>query len=185
MKLQDIGGKELVDYLTVNDRSVPFVIMTGQGDERVAVAMMKRGAMDYLVKDVDFLQFVPEVVRRALGQLERDRKLAAAEEALRRSEANLLKAQQIAHLGSYELHVPSSDRDYRSDEIYRILGLNRHALESSNEDYIQRMVHPEDRDRYRATLARAVEQAEPFELGTGWCALTAPSVTCNQSGSPS
>src|SRR4051794_2420644 len=84
LKLEDIGGQELVDHLTVNGRCVPFIIITGQGDERVAVAMMKRGALDYLVKDVDFLHFVPEVVRRALGQLERDRKLAAAEEALRR-----------------------------------------------------------------------------------------------------
>jgi PAS domain S-box-containing protein len=87
LKLEDIGGKELIDYLTVNNRSVPFIIITGQGDERVAVAMMKRGALDYLVKDADFLQFVPEVVRRTIGQLERDKKLAAAEEALRRSEA--------------------------------------------------------------------------------------------------
>jgi PAS domain S-box-containing protein len=87
LQLGEIGGKELVDYLTVNGPSVPFIIITGQGDERVAVAMMKRGALDYLVKDVDFLQFVPEVVRRALGQLERDKKLAAAEDALRRENA--------------------------------------------------------------------------------------------------
>jgi PAS domain S-box-containing protein len=87
LKLEDIGGKELVDHLTVNGRGVPFIIITGQGDERMAVAMMKRGALDYLVKDVDFLHFVPEVVRRALGQLERDRKLAAAEDALRKENA--------------------------------------------------------------------------------------------------
>jgi PAS domain S-box-containing protein len=91
LKLEDIGGKELIDYLNVNSRVVPFVIITGEGDERVAVAMMKRGALDYVVKDAEFLQFVPEVVRRALGQLERDKKLATAEEALRRSEANLAK----------------------------------------------------------------------------------------------
>ncbi len=84
LKLGDIEGKELIDRLEAAGKIVPFIVITGQGDERVAVAMMKRGALDYLVKDVDFLQFVPEVVRRALGQLERDHKLAAAEEALRR-----------------------------------------------------------------------------------------------------
>src|ERR1041385_8864806 len=42
--------------------------------------MMKRGARDYLVKDVDFLQFVPQVVRHALEQIESERRLAAAEE---------------------------------------------------------------------------------------------------------
>src|SRR6516225_4833981 len=87
LKLEDIGGKELVDYLTSIGKLVPFIIMTGQGDERVAVAMMKRGALDYLVKDVDFLQFVPEVARRALMQLERDKKLIAAEQALTKEHA--------------------------------------------------------------------------------------------------
>src|SRR5262249_8568408 len=60
LKLEDISGQALIDYLTSNGRSVPFITVTGQGDERVAVAMMKQGALDYLVKDVDFLQFVPE-----------------------------------------------------------------------------------------------------------------------------
>src|SRR5205823_4514559 len=58
---------------------------------RVAVDMMKRGALDYLVKDSDFLQFLPEVVKRALAQVAKDKRLAAAEEALHRSEANLLE----------------------------------------------------------------------------------------------
>src|SRR5262249_52427573 len=114
LQLEDVGGRELIDHLTAQGKSVPFVIITGQGDERVAVDMMKRGAIDYLVKDAAFLDFLPDVVRRALSQLERDKKLAAAEEALRRSEANLAKAQRIAHLGSYELSVPFSGGNYRS-----------------------------------------------------------------------
>src|SRR5262249_33667972 len=61
----------------------PFIIITGQGDERVAVEMMKRGARDYLVKDADFLEFVPAVVKRALEQLDKERRLAEAEEQVR------------------------------------------------------------------------------------------------------
>src|SRR3954470_23557350 len=66
LKLQDMEGKELVEHLKAAGRDIPFVIITGQGDERVAVEMMKRGALDYLVKDVQFIEFVPTVVRRAL-----------------------------------------------------------------------------------------------------------------------
>ena len=69
LKLQDIEGKDLVERLGVAGQCPPFIIITGQGDERVAVEMMKRGARDYLVKDVDFLQFVPAVVKRALDQM--------------------------------------------------------------------------------------------------------------------
>ena len=83
LKLQDQGGAELVAELEKANRRVPFVIITGQGDERVAVEMMKRGALDYLVKDVDFLQFIPAVVKRSLDRIDRERRLAAAEEQVR------------------------------------------------------------------------------------------------------
>jgi PAS domain S-box-containing protein len=89
LKLPDMDGKELIQHLAQIGRSFPFIIITGQGDERVAVEMMKRGAMDYLVKDVRFQEFVPAVVRRALDQLEKERRLASAEEALKREHAFL------------------------------------------------------------------------------------------------
>ncbi|MDZ4287490.1 MAG: ATP-binding protein, partial [Prosthecobacter sp.] len=66
---------------------------------RVAVEMMKRGALDYLVKDVNFIEFVPAVVRRGLEQLERGRLLDAAEKNRRDSEAryrHLVSALPIA-----------------------------------------------------------------------------------------
>src|SRR5437016_3717045 len=44
LKLPDIQGRELVDRLALAGRCPPFIIITGQGDERVAVEMMKRGA---------------------------------------------------------------------------------------------------------------------------------------------
>lgn len=87
LKLQDIEGKELINHLSAINRLVPFVIITGQGDERVAVEMMQRGALDYLVKDVRFIEFVPTVVRRALERLEKEKRLAAAEESLKRESA--------------------------------------------------------------------------------------------------
>ena len=84
LKLQDIEGKDLVAHLNAIDRAVPFIVITGQGDERVAVEMMKRGALDYLVKDGDFLAFMPAVVQRALKGIQKEKKLTAAEDALKR-----------------------------------------------------------------------------------------------------
>jgi PAS domain S-box-containing protein len=80
LKLQDVEGTELVGQLTHRRLCPPFIVITGQGDERVAVEMMKRGARDYLVKDADFLEFVPAVVKRALEALDKERRLGEAEE---------------------------------------------------------------------------------------------------------
>lgn len=87
LKLPDLPGHELIDKLTAAGLSIPFIIITGQGDERVAVDMMKRGALDYLVKDVQFLDFVPVVAQRALARLDQRDRLANAENALKKEQA--------------------------------------------------------------------------------------------------
>lgn len=89
LKLPGLQGNDLIDCLDSFHDHLPFIIITGQGDERVAVDMMKRGALDYLVKDVNFITMVPTVVRRALTRLEEQQRLVVAEQGLARSHADL------------------------------------------------------------------------------------------------
>lgn len=77
LKLPDAEGEEVIDRLEGEDLSIPFIVITGQGDERVAVQMMKGGASDYLVKDADFLAFLPSVIERVWSRLETEKALAA------------------------------------------------------------------------------------------------------------
>lgn len=50
--LPDIDGLEFLLQLKNRSISVPVIMLTGQGDETIAVLAMKEGARDYLVKDV-------------------------------------------------------------------------------------------------------------------------------------
>lgn len=86
LKLPDMMGWEILVSLekTALEKKPAFIVMTGQGDERVAVDVMKRGALDYVVKDADFLDRLPAVIARAGRQWEQERKLHAAEAALKR-----------------------------------------------------------------------------------------------------
>ncbi len=85
--LPDINGKELIETL-INQQTAlpPFIITTGQGDERIAVDMMKLGARDYLIKDILFLEKLPAVVKRVIKEIESDDKIKHIEESLRKSE---------------------------------------------------------------------------------------------------
>jgi PAS domain S-box-containing protein len=87
LKLPDFQANELIYRLGAPADPPPFIIITGQGDERVAVDMMKRGALDYLVKDSRFLDLLPIVVRRTLAHLEGSRLLSEAEGQLKREHA--------------------------------------------------------------------------------------------------
>jgi PAS domain S-box-containing protein len=86
LRLDDLDASQIIERLNESSRRPPFLIITGHGDERVAVDMMKKGALDYLVKDASFLNALPAAVARVLNKIESERKLAAAEEALRLSE---------------------------------------------------------------------------------------------------
>jgi signal transduction histidine kinase/DNA-binding response OmpR family regulator len=68
--LPDMTGLEFLDELNQQlDTSLPVIMLTGQGDERIAVQAMKRGAQDYLVKqdlEPDVLQLtVRNVIHQA------------------------------------------------------------------------------------------------------------------------
>ncbi|MFZ2276944.1 MAG: PAS domain S-box protein [Prosthecobacter sp.] len=89
LKLPGLRGNDLIDHLDGLHDHLPFIIITGQGDARVAVEMMKRGALDYLVKDANFITMVSTVVQRALARLEEQARLTATEQALARSHAEL------------------------------------------------------------------------------------------------
>lgn len=84
LKLPDFEAGELIDRLSFDNEPAPFIIITGEGDERIAVEMMKRGALDYLIKDSRFLDLLPVVVQRSLTQLVSRKRLAETEARLQR-----------------------------------------------------------------------------------------------------
>ncbi len=80
--LPDYTADELISVLDGRDIQAPFIVMTGQGDERVAVEMMKRGARDYIIKDSQFLDIIPEIVSKVFADLDRERRLKKTEHDL-------------------------------------------------------------------------------------------------------
>jgi PAS domain S-box-containing protein len=67
--------------------TTPFLIVTGSVNEETAVGCMKAGATDYLLKSN--LARIGPAIEAALARVESRAEKARAEEALRRSEANL------------------------------------------------------------------------------------------------
>lgn len=91
LKLKDMPGTQLLSALKKRGGVPPFVVVTGQGDERIAVEMMKIGAIDYVMKETGILELLPEVVKRALRTLDTDRALGAAQEERRRLEKEIIE----------------------------------------------------------------------------------------------
>ena len=85
--LPDMNGKEFIASLQKIGQAIPpFLVSTGQGDELIAVEMMKLGAKDYLVKSTVFLDLLPTVINRVVKEVENEKKQKQIENALIQSE---------------------------------------------------------------------------------------------------
>ena len=83
LQLADMSGEELIHQLTQHNLTLPFIVVTGQGDERLAVKMMKQGARDYFIKDSSLIELLPSIVVQTFEKIEQEQRLTLAEETLR------------------------------------------------------------------------------------------------------
>ena len=88
-QLPDMTAEEVIKQ---SEEMPSFIIITANGDEEIAVDMMKSGAEDYLVKDHNFIHLLPQVIKRVLKELDNRRKLKEAYQELNK---NIEKAREF------------------------------------------------------------------------------------------
>ena len=85
------------------------------------------------------------------------------QEELRLSEGRLRRAQEIAHLGSWELDVVN-DRLTWSDEVYRIFGFQPQEFQATYEAFLD-AVHPDDRAAVDAAYSSSLREGrDSYEI---------------------
>jgi two-component system cell cycle sensor histidine kinase/response regulator CckA len=85
-----------------------------------------------------------------------------AENALRRSEASLSHAQQIARMGNWDWDI-GADYLYWSTHTYDLFGLAPGGLGSRYDDFLA-VVHPDDRERVHAAVQDALAGRAPYDV---------------------
>ena len=122
-RLSDMTGEEVITTLFGEGIHIPFVIITGQGDEKIAVEMMKLGASDYITKDVAFIDKLPSVINRAVAQVRTERRLAESEETLRFTQFAMEKFSDATYWMGRDAHFI-----YVNEAACRALGYSREEL---------------------------------------------------------
>lgn len=82
------------------------------------------------------------------------------EQTLRERERQLAEAQRLARLGSWHLDLATNELTW-SDEIFRILEIERGAFAHSYESFLG-FVHPDDRARLDDVYRRSVEERTEY-----------------------
>jgi PAS domain S-box-containing protein len=91
------------------------------------------------------------IVRDLTERKSQEAALLISRQRLQKSEQLLNRAQEMAHIGCWELDL-AAQRLYWSDEVYRIFGVDPQTFQPSYQSFIE-TVHPEDRERVEGILA--------------------------------
>jgi len=91
-RLGKTNGIELVRNFRHQNCNIPIILLTGQGDQEVAVEAMKAGATDYLTKGKLSIESVTKSIRYVLGLHKEAELRKQAEEKLKKSHSQLAKA---------------------------------------------------------------------------------------------
>lgn len=130
--------------------NIPFILITATMSEEFAVAMMKEGIADYLLKDR--LQRLPEAVINALEKWQaRKQKEAHQEEILkneRRFRGLIENSNDLKHVLDKNFKPI-----YSSPNLERITGWTKKEIK---EEGLLKIVHPEDLETVKSTLAQAI-----------------------------
>lgn len=84
------------------------------------------------------------------------------EEELKESETRLNEAQQIAHIGSWELDLITNIL-YWSDEVYRLFDLAPQQFAATYEAFLD-YIHPDDREFVDNAYTESVKNKTPYDI---------------------
>ncbi|MGD9940326.1 MAG: PAS domain S-box protein [Clostridia bacterium] len=87
----------------------------------------------------------------------------ALEAALRSSESELKKAQQVARLGSWVWHIQQNRLEW-SDQMFTIFGLDKDGFSGDLTQVIAGFIHPDDRARVENSNPSVVTEKQPIPL---------------------
>jgi len=85
-----------------------FMAMTGYGDEKIAVSLMKAGALDYIIKEQGYLEYIPLAVEAAFGHIILKQKLDKATSSLEKSLKKQKKLNEVIKSQNEQLVIEKS-----------------------------------------------------------------------------
>lgn len=115
--LPDRNGLAILNEVNELNSSTAVIMITGQGDEKVAVEAMKSGAYDYIVKSTGYLTTLPLVIKKAIEK----HLLTIAQQQMKDQLVEHNKSLNILYQISSTLNVAKPFPELINDSLSQIL----------------------------------------------------------------
>jgi len=187
-----VSGLELYRRLKARGVDVPAILVTGLREDELLLQALRAGVRDFVLKTPEYLEYLLPAVERVLKQVSTERQLVESharaqvavrrqheleaeiaqrkrkeralretEEALRLSRRRLDLVVEATNLGLWYCDLPFQELLW-NDNCKRHFGVPLNTPVTIDRFY--ECLHPDDRERTRQTVARAVEHGDPYDI---------------------
>lgn len=157
--LPSSSGAEVFDVAQEIAPATPFIFLSGMSGDRPAAEALRRGAIDYVLKQN--LKLLPKTLRRAVEEVQERERRVKAELALEEVEARARLAIEAADMGVWEVDLSTLQViwDERSTALYELPPNTALDLEQALD-----RTHPDDIELLSAKVERALQTESSFTV---------------------
>lgn len=162
LNLPDSDGIETVRKVRKSFPNTVIIVLTGLDNDEISLETLREGAQNYLNKD----EITGKVLEKnILFSIERHhiiQKLLVADKELLHHKFILEKAQEMAHVGSWVYNMMNETIEL-SNETCKIFGINPDDFDKNADNFFS-MVHNEDKQLVKNTMANCIAEKKLFKL---------------------
>ncbi len=147
-QLPDMTGIDVARKLLIDFPNLPLLMVTGQGNQRIATEALTLGISNYVVKDDQkvYLELIPSIIGQLLDRSRRRKKQEETEKALRESEHRLsesAKHQRLAFDNS-----PYGVSILPLDDVSKRLYVNKRLVEMHGAISVEQILSMSPKNTY-------------------------------------
>jgi PAS domain S-box-containing protein len=150
-------GLQIIQVVKKMNRELPVIIVTGSGNEEIAVQAMKMGAADYVIKSVEHIRDLVPAIKNVLEHKKLQHDQDPAVDARHLSEACFRSYFELSNAG-FAISSPTTKWIEVNDYLCKLLGYSREALLQKK---WTELTHPDDLDNdlhlFNGTLAGEID----------------------------
>lgn len=160
-RMPGLNALELLKLMQLeNDINIPVVLVTGHGDEEIAIQALRLGAADYLVKNPGYLYQLPAALENAYHR----NQLILEREALKKSEERFRRLAENAQDLIYRVNFSPAQRfEYVSPAAFKITGYTPEE-HYANSNLGFELVHDQDKSLLQDISSGKSSFEEPLIL---------------------
>lgn len=151
-------GLELLREARNKGVDTPVIVLTGQGDEALAVELMKAGAADYLQKGLLTTERLAQTVRQVLRLRDSDRRGREARRAVERQAAQLQRLAD-ASIGIHGAQSLEAAMEFISHTARELIGTNVAVAQVDGVDGRRQVEHRSLSSKYGASTISPIDDS--------------------------